>query len=87
MGSTGKLVKVVRIGYSASMLGKDVTVLTNKSAEKRGFEPNKVYSGKLLGDVDWLVGCPVFSHKIGLLGVGYECDIVELLANSSAARK
>ncbi len=57
------------------LLGKEVFVVANKNAVHRGFSEGERYKGRLLNEVDWLVGCPVFKCEIGVLGLGYECDV------------
>lgn len=70
-----------KIEFDKSLLGADVTVITNKSAVQRGFEVKKAYKGKLKEKVDWMVGCPIFECDIGKLGLGYECYLVEKVNN------
>ena len=70
----------IKIKWSKDLFGKDVSVLTHSGVEIWGFKARKVYKGKILDKVDWLVGCPVFENETGSLGVGYDCDIVEELS-------
>jgi len=67
-----------KIKYDVTMLGTEVNILTSSSAEQRGFKKDTVYKGKLRSDVDWLVGCPVFENEIGMLGLDYDCDLVQV---------
>lgn len=63
--------------YIDSMLGTDVTILTNKNAAQRGFEAGKVYKGNILEKKDFLTGYPVFKNEIGMLAIDCECSVVE----------
>jgi len=69
--------KFIKVEYSESLLGKEVTVITKEGARQRGFEVNKAYKGRLSKKVDWMVGCPVFECKEGKLGLDYECYLVK----------
>ena len=72
------LKKFHKVKWDKGLLGKEVSVLvTSLNSGRLGFEINKIYKGKLNEKVDWLVGCPVFEHKKGNLGLGYECILVE----------
>ena len=66
-----------KVEWSEDLMGSDVTVITHKGVEQRGFEANKAYSGKLMEKPDWMVGCPVFECVTGKLGLDYECHLVE----------
>lgn len=63
--------------FNENMLGSNVKILTNADINQGDFEPRKIYQGVLLDKMDWLVGCPVFKCSKGVLGVGYDCEIVE----------
>jgi len=73
------MTKFKKAEWTDDLLGKKVTVITNEGARSRGFEVNKAYKGRLMGKVDWMVGCPVFKCEIGMLGLNYECYLVEKL--------
>ena len=76
--NTNVLKKFHKIDWDKDLLGKEVSVLvTSLNSGQLGFKINKIYKGKLNEKVDWLVGCPVFEHKKGNLGLGYECILVE----------
>lgn len=59
--------------------GKNVKVKLNSSGKKRLKCKSDTLTGKVLPKVDWHIGCPVFSCDIGMLGVGYECDVIEII--------
>lgn len=67
---------MIKIEFTEDMLGTEVKVIANKNAEQRGFEPGKIYEGRLNGERDWLVGCPIFECELGKLGLNYECDLI-----------
>ncbi len=66
-----------KLKWSGDLLGSNVTVITNKGVNHDGFNERTAYKGKLLDKVDWLVGCPIFECGIGVLGLNYDCYLVE----------
>lgn len=66
-----------KLEFSNDLLGTEVSVVIMSGASCRGFEVGEVYKGKLKSKVDWMVGCPVFECKTEMLGLGYECYLVE----------
>lgn len=60
-------------------IGKKVRVKPTDSGKKRLGCNDDTLTGEILSKVDWLVGCPVFVCDKGILGLGYECEIVEVI--------
>jgi hypothetical protein len=69
------------IKWNESMMGNDVSIITKESAKQRGFEVNKVYNGRLQDKRDWMIGCPVFECETGILGLNYECELIQEIKN------
>ena len=61
-------------------MGKEVNVTITSDCSRH--ELTGVRFGKIDEKVDWLVGCPVFVDRETKksLGVGYECEVIEVLS-------
>lgn len=60
-------------------LGKKVIVKITGDCSLHSLKGKR--SGYIKKEVDWLVGCPVFvdDESTKILGVGYECDVIEII--------
>lgn len=67
------------------ILGKKVKVKLNESGKRRLMQsfnyinPPEEMKGEIMNKTDWLVGCPVFASGDVKLGVGYECEVIEVI--------